>query len=250
MASLVDQYNLMSYGQGGVYPGWKTWFFSAITGETPATPTSLKSSIDAYARAGVPRSKLGIGIGFYGMNYSAAARRGLRPRAIPRVPTRCGGTSVYRSIRPCISGSTRTRGDRGGASRTGRAGGTTWTTWGRAGPSPRSVPRDCSRTIPTGRTVRSPGGTFAAGKYRWDEVAQQGYLLFPDGFQPSPDGSTTLRAGRVPHLRGRALDRGQGALGAGRASAGPSSGPSTTASSIPGPGANPLLAAVKRAFLQ
>jgi GH18 family chitinase len=69
VASLVDQYNLMTYGMHGEWGGWSTWFFSALDGEGPTHPTSIESSIQAYVNAGVPRSKLGIGIGLYGDGY-------------------------------------------------------------------------------------------------------------------------------------------------------------------------------------
>ncbi|WP_167772856.1 glycosyl hydrolase family 18 protein [Ramlibacter humi] len=69
IASLVDQYNLMSYGMAYDAPGWATTFFCAIGGETVNTPMDLETSIAAYVAAGVPADKLGIGIGFYGIAY-------------------------------------------------------------------------------------------------------------------------------------------------------------------------------------
>jgi GH18 family chitinase/chitodextrinase len=69
VASLVDQYNLMTYGMHGDWGGWSTWFFAALKGESGTHPSSIESSIQAYVTAGVPRSKLGIGIGLYGDGY-------------------------------------------------------------------------------------------------------------------------------------------------------------------------------------
>jgi GH18 family chitinase len=69
VASLVDQYNLMTYAQNFGAPGWQTWLFSALKGFGPTYPTSVDSSIQAYVDAGVPRTKIGMGIGLYGKYY-------------------------------------------------------------------------------------------------------------------------------------------------------------------------------------
>lgn len=72
IANAVDQYNLMSYGIGSVYDaqGWQSWFTSPIFGESGSTPFSLDYSVRKYVAAGVPRSRLGIGIGFFGIYYN------------------------------------------------------------------------------------------------------------------------------------------------------------------------------------
>ncbi|MFJ6024329.1 glycosyl hydrolase family 18 protein [Brevundimonas sp. NPDC092305] len=71
VAALVDQYNLMSYGVGTAFNGaeWESWFSGPIFGAGPNRPIDLDSSIRAYVASGVPRGKLGVGIGFYGMYY-------------------------------------------------------------------------------------------------------------------------------------------------------------------------------------
>jgi len=71
VALLVDQYNLMSYGIGTTWNGanWDSWFSGALDGETGTHPISIDSSIDAYVASGVPRERLGMGIGFYGIYY-------------------------------------------------------------------------------------------------------------------------------------------------------------------------------------
>jgi GH18 family chitinase len=69
VAALVDQYNLMTYGQNFDAPGWQTWFFSALKDAGASHPTSVESSIRAYVDAGVPRGKLGMGIGLYASYY-------------------------------------------------------------------------------------------------------------------------------------------------------------------------------------
>ncbi|NYT39294.1 glycoside hydrolase family 18 protein [Sphingomonas sp. R-74633] len=71
LANAVDQYNMMSYGIGTTWSGngWLSWFSSPIFGATGKTPRDLASSVEAYAKTGVPRSKIGIGIGFYGIYF-------------------------------------------------------------------------------------------------------------------------------------------------------------------------------------
>jgi GH18 family chitinase len=70
MASLVDQYNFMSYGVGWFGQGWTSNTFAPLTGHTEHRPVSIAGTIQAYVDAGVPRAKLGMGIGFYGENYA------------------------------------------------------------------------------------------------------------------------------------------------------------------------------------
>jgi chitinase len=204
VASLVDQYNLMSYALGGFYPGWKTWFFCPISGASPATPYSLESTVDAYAKAGVPRAKIGIGIGLYGMNYAPqpawAANTGYPANALV-----LKGIGVYRSTRPCISGVT-------GPAGNGRAivdGSCRWDFLDEMGPR---RPLDTSGGYHLqSNDIEWTAAIIAlkyrgAGQYRWDDVAQQGYLLFPDGYQPPPDHKTYSRAGYLSFEDERSIE--------------------------------------------
>ena len=70
LAGAADQLNIMSYGAAGAWQGWKSWHSSALYQQDGATPTSVDSSVKAYVDAGVPKAKLGIGIGFYGLCYT------------------------------------------------------------------------------------------------------------------------------------------------------------------------------------
>jgi GH18 family chitinase len=70
VASLVDQYNLMTYSMADTWPGWKSWHHSPLSGAQPSHPTAIDASIQEYVNAGVPRAKLGIGIGLYGIYYA------------------------------------------------------------------------------------------------------------------------------------------------------------------------------------
>lgn len=67
IAPLFDRFNIMSYDMEWPADGWQSWFTSALHGESGTTPSSIDSSVDVYLASGIPRSKLGIGIGFYGV---------------------------------------------------------------------------------------------------------------------------------------------------------------------------------------
>ncbi|TFW16614.1 hypothetical protein E4L96_16090 [Massilia arenosa] len=69
VASLVDQYNIMSYAAGWIGTGWDSMHYNALTGHHGREPLSIASTLQMYVDAGIPRSKLGMGIGFYGFNY-------------------------------------------------------------------------------------------------------------------------------------------------------------------------------------
>jgi chitinase len=70
IAAAYDQMNIMSYGMAGAWQGWKSWHSSPLYQQDSATPTSIDSSVKLYVAAGVPKQKLGVGVGFYGLCYS------------------------------------------------------------------------------------------------------------------------------------------------------------------------------------
>ena len=70
IADAYDQLNIMSYGMAGAWQGWNSWHSSAIYQTNAATPLSIDSTVNIYVDAGVPVSKLGLGIGGYGLCYS------------------------------------------------------------------------------------------------------------------------------------------------------------------------------------
>ena len=90
VALLVDQYNLMSYGIGTTWngAGWQSWFSGALDGEGDGRPVSIDSSIDAYVASGVPRDRIGMGIGFYGIYYGPTITG-------PRQDTEGAGNDIY-----------------------------------------------------------------------------------------------------------------------------------------------------------
>lgn len=69
VAAAVDRFNLMTYSMAGDW-GWLSWHHSPLFGAGELHPTSIQSTVQAYLDAGVPRSKLGIGIGLYGAYYN------------------------------------------------------------------------------------------------------------------------------------------------------------------------------------
>jgi len=71
VALKVDQYNLMTYGVGTTWNGggWLSWFSGALFGAGGLNPVDISSSVAAYQASGVPRERIGIGIGFYGIYY-------------------------------------------------------------------------------------------------------------------------------------------------------------------------------------
>ncbi len=66
VAPLFDQINVMSYDMAGAWEGWQSWHSSALAGAGGNTPSSVETSIDFYLRSGVRRTRLGMGIPFYG----------------------------------------------------------------------------------------------------------------------------------------------------------------------------------------
>ncbi len=69
LAPYLDQINVMSYEMIGPWDGWQSWYTSALYGESGNRPTSVSSSLQGWARAGIPKAKLGMGIPFYGMAW-------------------------------------------------------------------------------------------------------------------------------------------------------------------------------------
>ena len=73
-----DQINIQTYDLSGTWPGFKTWYNGSLYGEgkTWLTPTrpypNVAEKVGFYTAAGIPKSKLGIGIAFYGYVWTGA----------------------------------------------------------------------------------------------------------------------------------------------------------------------------------
>jgi len=63
----VDALNTMSYIPPDNWGGWDgPWHVSPLLGDAAAHPYSIKLAVDTITSKGIPKSKLGIGIGFFG----------------------------------------------------------------------------------------------------------------------------------------------------------------------------------------
>lgn len=85
-----DQINLMTYDLAGPWNGWVTWFNSALTDGGAKFPKGGKSlpSVDglvsSFITNGVARSKLGIGLPFYGYVWCGGRGTSTGGAAFPR----------------------------------------------------------------------------------------------------------------------------------------------------------------------
>ncbi|MCY0996861.1 glycosyl hydrolase family 18 protein [Myxococcus sp. MISCRS1] len=78
LGSRVDQLNIMSYKMSGHWGGWESWHSSPLWDEAQNRPSSVANSVAGYIRAGVPRGRLGVGIGFFGTCWQGVTQ--------PRIP--------------------------------------------------------------------------------------------------------------------------------------------------------------------
>jgi chitinase len=74
LAPLVDKFGVQSYNISGPYDGWVSWHFAPLYGEDSAAtcaqqncaPTSVSFDMSEFLNAGIPASKLMMGVGFFG----------------------------------------------------------------------------------------------------------------------------------------------------------------------------------------
>ena len=66
VAPQLDRINLMTYGMEGPWEGWQSSHSSPLDGAAEATPSSVAVAVGHFLVAGIPASKLGVGIGFFG----------------------------------------------------------------------------------------------------------------------------------------------------------------------------------------
>ena len=86
LAPYCDQLNMMTYGGGGSYPGWVSWYFSALAGDGLDHPASVSLFVNKWLKAGVPAAKIGVGLGFYGKGWTAPVTGPLQFSGTARVP--------------------------------------------------------------------------------------------------------------------------------------------------------------------
>jgi chitinase len=72
LARSLDRFMVQTY-----YPstavagsGWDSWFVAPLSGVTPTTPIAADDTLNRYAAVGIPKAKLGLGIGAYAICYT------------------------------------------------------------------------------------------------------------------------------------------------------------------------------------
>jgi chitinase len=72
LAGLVDQFNVQAYFPSTALSGygWSSWFNSPLSGAEGSTPAAIDDTLQRYEAAGIPRSKLGLGLSFYAICYT------------------------------------------------------------------------------------------------------------------------------------------------------------------------------------
>lgn len=72
LAAQLDRISIMSYFPSTSWAGsgWLSWFNCPLSGAKPATPVSIDDTLARYHAAGVPKSKLAMGISFYATCYT------------------------------------------------------------------------------------------------------------------------------------------------------------------------------------
>jgi chitinase len=67
----LDRFSVMSYypATAAIGGGWESWFSSPLSGAATAHPVAIDDSLQRWAAAGVPKSKLMMGIGGYAICY-------------------------------------------------------------------------------------------------------------------------------------------------------------------------------------
>jgi chitinase len=74
-----DQINIMTYDYSGAWGGWVTWHNSPVYNDGYIFPStggavpSANGDIDRFISSGIPKSKLGIGIDFYGYVWNGGS---------------------------------------------------------------------------------------------------------------------------------------------------------------------------------
>jgi chitinase len=70
LAPYLDKFSIMSYtGTTMIGEGWASWFTSPLSGAGTSTPVAIDNSLQRWATAGVPASKLMMGIGAFAICY-------------------------------------------------------------------------------------------------------------------------------------------------------------------------------------
>ncbi len=73
---LFDQFNVMNYDAANGWPQWQAWFHNAFDDAAANRPSSVVASLTALAGAGVPKDRIGMGLPFYGSAWLKSQNSG------------------------------------------------------------------------------------------------------------------------------------------------------------------------------
>ena len=90
----VDQFNLMTYYPATAWAGdgWYSWHNSPLKGAKSTTPVSIEDSLARYNASGVPKEKMGMGVGFYAIGYKGGITGPNQPTTSGMI---VGGDNAY-----------------------------------------------------------------------------------------------------------------------------------------------------------
>ncbi len=91
LSESFDLVNMMSYGMlwTGLGSGWASWHHAPLFGQAPSHPMSVSYNVEWFLNSGIPRGKIGVGMGFYGEPYENG--------------TWSGGVFVHRASPPFVT---------------------------------------------------------------------------------------------------------------------------------------------------
>ncbi len=107
--SQFDQLNLMTYDLSGPWDGWVTWFNSPVYDggyrfpSTGGLVPSCDGMVTAVANAGIPLSKVGVGVAFYGYVWTGGTGTTNGGVAAPRQSWTTAPTAVQASYNSIMS---------------------------------------------------------------------------------------------------------------------------------------------------
>jgi chitinase len=107
--SQFDQFNLMTYDLSGPWDGWVTWFNSPLYDggyrfpSTGGLVPSCDGTVNAVTAAGIPLSKLGLGVAFYGYVWTGGAGTTNGGVAAPRQSWTTAPTTAQASYNSLMS---------------------------------------------------------------------------------------------------------------------------------------------------
>jgi chitinase len=73
---LFDQFNVMNYDAANGWPQWVSWFHNAFDDAASNRPSSVVKSLTELSGVGVPKNRIGMGLPFYGSAWLKSAGSG------------------------------------------------------------------------------------------------------------------------------------------------------------------------------